>query len=272
MNTEILKSLVGQTHLTAKGHYTGGIDGVWGPLSILAADRWVSEERAAIAARVPQRDKAAILEGRASIGFLRTLAAQIYLADLGPYAGEIDGVWGPLSKSAANAWSATEHPPEPVDGSAGALTPYGVAQRYIGVREIPGKKHNGIILNWYRRLQISIFEDETPWCSTFVNFCAMEAGYERTGKLNARSWLDVGRRITAQDALEGDVVIFERGNSGWEGHVAFLKSYDRRLGKMVCLGGNQSDEVNHSTYSTAKLLGIRRLRSLDLLQGGSNKI
>ena len=272
MNFELLKSMVAQTMLDKAGYYAGAIDGVWGPQSITAADRWASEQRRAIAARVPQRDRVRIMAGTASIGFLRTLAAQIYLADLGPYAGAIDGVWGPLSQSAANAWTAVEHPPEPVDGSEGVLTPYGVAQRYIGVREIPGKKHNGIILNWLRRLQISIFDDETPWCSTFVNFCAMESGFERTGKLNARSWLYVGRRITAQDAVEGDVVIFERGNSGWEGHVAFLKSYDRRRGTMVCLGGNQRDEVNLSTYSTDKLLGIRRLRSLDLLQGGSNKI
>ena len=41
---------------------------------------------------------------------------------------------------------------------------------------------------------------------------------------------------------------------------------------MVCLGGNQGDEVNHSTYCTSKLLGVRRLRSLDQLQGPNNKI
>jgi uncharacterized protein (TIGR02594 family) len=272
MYTEDLKSLVGQTFLQSGGYYTGGLDGSWGPLSITAADRWVSAERQAIAAMVPPADRATILEGRANIGFLRTLAAQIYLKKLGPYTGAIDGVWGPLSKSAANAWAAVHFPPAPLDTATGILTPYAVAARYLGVREIPGKKHNGTILNWLRRLQISIFDDETPWCSTFVNFCALEAGYERTGKLNARSWLDIGQTLTTQDCREGDVIIFERGTSGWEGHVTFLVSYDRRRGTMICLGGNQSDEVNLATYSTSKLLGIRRLRSLDQLQGGSNKI
>lgn len=271
MNPEEIKSLVGQTFLRAGGYYTGGMDGVWGPQSITAADRWVSEQRQAIAAMVSPADRATIRDGRGNLCFLRTLAAQIYLKKLGPYTGAIDGFWGPLSRSAANAWAAVNFPPEPL-AAAAALTPYAVATRYLGVREIPGKKHNGVILNWLRKLQISIFEDETPWCSTFVNFCALESGYERTGKLNARSWLDIGQTITTQDAREGDVVIFERGTSGWEGHVAFLVSYDRRRGTMLCLGGNQSDEVNQSVYGTRKLLGICRLRTLDQLQGPSNKI
>lgn len=150
--------------------------------------------------------------------------------------------------------------------------PYDIAQCYIGVTEIPGKKHNPTILNWLRKLQVSIWEDETPWCSTFLNFCALEAGYERSGKLNARSWLKIGAPITPADAREGDVAIFARGTSGWEGHVAFIKEYDRKKGRMLCLGGNQADSVNYTYYSTNKLLGIRRLRSLDQLQGGSNKI
>jgi uncharacterized protein (TIGR02594 family) len=248
------------------------MDGHWGQLSIIAADRWVSEQRRAIAAMVQPADRAVILEGRANIGFLRTLAAQIYLKQLGPYTGAIDGQWGPLSRSAANAWAAVHFPPEPLDSTHGSLTPYGVAQRYLGVREIPGKNHNGTILNWLRRLQVSVFDDETPWCSTFVNFCALESGFERTGKLNARSWLDIGEHITTQDAREGDVIIFERGTSNWQGHVTFLVSADLRRGTMLCLGGNQSDQVNRATYPTSKLLGIRRLRSLDQLQGSSNKI
>ena len=273
MNPEELKSLIGQTYLAKLGCYSGKLDGEWGPLSIAGADEWVAAHRAEIAGRlVNAPDKATILAGRGSIGFYRTLAAQIYLKILGPYSGEIDGVWGPLSRGAAAAWAAVEYPPEPLDGSNGILTPYGVAQRYVGVKEIPGKQHNPTILNWLRRLQVSVFDDETPWCSTFVNFCALEAGYERSGKLNARSWLDVGWKVPTQEAREGDVVIFERGTSGWEGHVAFLVSYDRQRGKMVCLGGNQSNAVNHSTYSTSKLLGVRRLRSLDQLQGTSNKI
>lgn len=272
MHPEDLKSLVAQTFLHGLGFYRAELDGDWGPQSKKAADEWISENRHAVAAMVPPADSKVIIEGKASFGFLRTLAAQIHLKTLGAYRGEIDGNWGPASKSAALAWLVVNNHSDRHSEPSENLTPYDVAKQYLGVKEIPGKKHNGVILNWLRRLQISIFEDETPWCSTFINFCALESGYERTGKLNARSWLDIGEKITTQDAREGDVVIFERGTSGWEGHVAFLVSHNRAAGTMRCFGGNQRNAVNVSPYETRKLLGIRRLRSLEILQGSSNKI
>ena len=141
------------------------------------------------------------------------------------------------------------------------MTPYQVARKYLGTREVPGKKSNGVILSWYQRLKILITDDETPWCSTFVNFCALESLYERSGKLNARSWLTVGVGIPGiRKAVEGDVLIFERGTSGWQGHVTFLVSYDLATGTARCLGGNQGDAVTIATYDLGKLLGIRRLR------------
>lgn len=269
MNDESLKSTIAQTHLAKGKYYLDEIDGDWANLSIAAGVRWVNAEAEAIAKRVIPQDRQTVLSGRPSIGYTRTIAAQIHLADAGLYQSEIDGWWGPLSKEAARAWESANL----TGNTAQFTTPYQVARHYIGVKEIPGKKHNGVILNFYRRLVISIFDDETPWCSTFVNFCALEAGFERTGKLNARSWLDIGERIARpQDARQGDVIIFERGTTGWEGHVAFIESLDRERQTARCLGGNQSDQVNIATYSLSKLLGIRRLRSLDQLQGGTNKI
>lgn len=275
MNDNDLKSAVGQRYLFLKGYYHAPIDGDWGVLSLAAAEAWANAEAASIAARVAAHDRQVIISRNASLGFLRTLAAQIHLADLKLYEGPIDGNWGPQSKHAARLWQAIYLPVEkvPDDEQPGLLlTPYEVAKRYIGTKEIPGKKHNGVILNFYRRLQISIFDDETAWCSTFVNFCALESGYERTGKLNARSWLDLGEHIRLPDAREGDVVIFERGTTGWEGHVAFFTGVNRNGTRISHLGGNQSDSVNIAESGTSKLLGIRRLRSLDQLQGSSNKI
>lgn len=272
MHPEDLKSLVAQTFLHSLGFYRAELDGDWGPKSKKAADEWISEHRHTVAPMVHPSDAKVIADGKASFGFLRTLAAQIHLKNLGAYRGEIDGNWGPASRSAALAWLVVNNHSNQHSEPSGNLTPYEVAKQYLGVKEIPGKKHNPVILNWLRRLQVSIFDDETPWCSTFVNFCALESGYERTGKLNARSWLQIGEKVTTQDAQEGDVVIFERGSTGWEGHVAFLVSHSPKNRTMLCLGGNQRDEVNRSLYPTPKLLGIRRLRSLEKLQGSSNRI
>lgn len=262
MISQALLSTIAQAYLLSLGFYRAAVDGVWGPKSIAAASHWWAASEQYIRSRLAQPRM-----GVFPVQF-RIIAAQIHLTDLGLYHGHIDGEWGPLSQAAAAGWQF----PTPADKPSLSLTPYDVARRHLGVREIPGKQHNPTILNWYRKLIVSVYDDETAWCSTFVNFCALEAGYERTGKLNARSWLHIGERITTRQARQGDVIIFERGNSVWQGHVAFIQSINLETGRAVCLGGNQNDAVNLQSYPLSKLLGIRRLRSLETLQGGSNKI
>ena len=94
-----------------------------------------------------------------------------------------------------------------------------VALTQYGVEEIVGGSHNPVILGYLDQIGFGfINDDETPWCSTFVNWCALLSGYERTGKLNARSWLEVGTPV--QNGQLGDIVIFKRGTSTWQGHVA----------------------------------------------------
>jgi hypothetical protein len=36
--------------------------------------------------------------------------------------------------------------------------------------------------------------------------------------------------------------VLARGNSSWQGHVAFFEREEK--GRIVCLGGNQSDRVS----------------------------
>lgn len=265
MTDEQLKSAAGQAYLSELGFYVKDVDGDWGRDSRHAARQWLARKGIQMLARVTPENRK-ILNGIPSNETLRTLAAQMGLASLKYYAGPIDGVWGPLSRNAARVWN---NP-----GRVAAFhKPYDVARQYIGTREIPGKKHNATIMNWYRQLMITfVADDETPWCSTFVNFCAHEAGYERTGKLNARSWLAIGEPVRLGDAQEGDVVIFERGSNGWEGHVAFFVAVNRGHTVIHHLGGNQTNMVNIADSDADKLLGIRRLRSLEQLQGPTNKI
>jgi len=206
---------------------------------------------------------------------LRSLIAQHHLADLGLYKGKLDGEWGPLSLAAAEAWDDKELLDAiPPSGSAPrAQTPFSLAKTHIGTREIPGSKHNALIVRWLRLISAWLDEDETPWCSAFVNAMAREAGYEHSGKLNARSWLDVGTQVPITQAKPGDVVIFWRvAEDSWQGHVGFLVSYDAHRGTVRVLGGNQADTVSIATYSTSMLLGVRRLRTLDTLQGNSSAV
>jgi len=138
---------------------------------------------------------------------------------------------------------------------------YEIAMGYLGVQEVPGKKHNPIILGWLRAIGSWIHDDETAWCSTFANYCALLAGLERSHKLNARSWLNVGEPVNLEDAQRGDVVILWRVSpKSSYGHVAFFESYTPRYRLVRLLGGNQNDEVNISPYDVGRILGIRRLR------------
>ena len=133
-----------------------------------------------------------------------------------------------------------------------------IALSQYGEKEISGPVNNRTIVNYAQEAGFKwVNNDETPWCSIFANWVAIIAGLPRSGKADARSWLHVGTEV--QDPLMGDIVVFRRGTSAWEGHVAFyINEID---GFINVLGGNQSDQVKISAYSKSNLLGYRRLTS-----------
>lgn len=133
-----------------------------------------------------------------------------------------------------------------------------IALAEYGVTEIPGAEHNPRIVQYSKDIGYAgIIDDETAWCSIFINWCAMKAGLERSKKLNARSWLKIGEEVTEPQV--GDIVIFWRSSkTSWKGHVGiFINETDKGIN---CLGGNQSNQVKISTYKKNRLLGYRRLR------------
>lgn len=97
---------------------------------------------------------------------------------------------------------------------------------------------------------------DTAWCAAFVNSVLNKTGYDGTGKLNARSFLEWGTNV--DDApRHGDVVVISRGNEPWMGHVGFFHGFDDN-GNIQILGGNQGDAVSIKTYNKDRLLGFRR--------------
>lgn len=100
--------------------------------------------------------------------------------------------------------------------------------------------------------------DATAWCAAFVGAMLHRAGLKGTGMLTARSYLEWGEPVDRKNAREGDICIFTRGNSTWQGHVAF---FVKDNGKTISvLGGNQSNAVNIKNYSADRLIGIRRAK------------
>lgn len=137
------------------------------------------------------------------------------------------------------------------------MTPYDIAQGYIGTTEAPGAADNPEILEMYATIgQDWIEHDEVAWCAAFVGHCLEKAGLRSTRKLTARSYLEWGIPIEMADAQPGDIVVFRRGNSAWQGHVGFFVAQSGAW--IEVLGGNQGDAVNVKRYPAAKLLGVRR--------------
>jgi len=136
-----------------------------------------------------------------------------------------------------------------------------IALSQYGVKEIQGKNHNPVIIGYSKEIGYGgIVADETAWCSIFMNWCALKADLPRSGKLNARSWLNVGKEVDQPET--GDVVIFWRDKpNSWKGHVAIYINHSEDEKYIYCLGGNQSNQVCIKAYKAAQLLGYRRLSS-----------
>lgn len=134
---------------------------------------------------------------------------------------------------------------------------YQVAYNEIGQKEIYGSKHNKKILEYHQATTLKATSDEVAWCSSFVSWCLEMAGIKSTRSAAARSYLNFGKKVSLADAKIGDIVVFQRGSSSWQGHVGFYAG--KQGSQILVLGGNQSNSVNITPYSTAKLLGVRRV-------------
>src|SRR5215813_10004556 len=128
-----------------------------------------------------------------------------------------------------------------------------IAHQEIGVKEYAGAADNPRIVEYLSSTNLGSDErsnDETPWCSAFVNWCVEKAGYEGTDSAWAKSWLAWGTEL--KSPRRGCICVFTRNGGG---HVAFYVG--KTSSGIKVLGGNQSDEVNTSAYAAGKLLGYR---------------
>ena len=98
--------------------------------------------------------------------------------------------------------------------------------------------------------------DERAWCAAFVNWCLMRARTDRSdaSALTSRtrspaavSFKKFG--IATQTPRYGDLVVLERKDSNWRGHVGFFVSQTDDT--VMVLGGNQAGaRVRQTTVAT----------------------
>jgi len=148
------------------------------------------------------------------------------------------------------------------------MTPYELARAEIGTVEW-NNGSNPKVLAYYADAGHSwVKDDSVAWCAAFVGAMLKRAGMKGTGELTARSYLGWGEFVSIEDAKPGDIVVFKRGNSTWQGHVAFYVSCDAKVVKV--LGGNQSDQVKESDYLRSSLLSVRRMPGLQAVTPASS--
>ncbi|MDD3412377.1 MAG: TIGR02594 family protein [Lachnospiraceae bacterium] len=132
---------------------------------------------------------------------------------------------------------------------------YQIAEKYIGLKEIEGPKHNETIVNFHKRISGTAHPDETSWCAAFVGCCLLDAGLPSSGSLAARSYQKYGD--PALKPQIGDIVVFTRGNkNSWQGHVGFYAG--EKGDYIMVLGGNQGNQVCVRAYPKSRLLATRR--------------
>ena len=149
------------------------------------------------------------------------------------------------------------------------ITPYSLAERFIGIKEIPGAGSSPFVMSFLTLDQSWPGNDEVPWCSAFVNYIHWLLRLPRTKDLRARSWLTLGD--PAVQGRRGDIVVIRRGSGSQPGsevidapgHVGFFSSYATPMpGKVYeyfdLLAGNQGDQVSVARFPVSSILGIRR--------------
>lgn len=179
----------------------------------------------------------------------------------------IDGIVGPKTWKAlgykdGNRNSGITKPPQPAIKPVIVLNNswMKIASKEIGQKEVVGKGSNPRIIKYHASTTLKAKSDETPWCSSFVNWVIKEAGMQGTNSAAAASWLAWGEKSSAK---MGAITIIRNANAANSSltssgnHVGFL--VQETATHYELLGGNQSNRVRTTFYpkSSWTLRGYR---------------
>ena len=121
----------------------------------------------------------------------------------------------------------------------------------LGVKEVPGSGDNPRIVEYHAETELHASKDAIAWCSSFANWVMKQVGIKGTRSAAALSWRSWGTKLS--QPKYGCIVVFDHG--GGHGHVTFFEKWDGSY--LVCTGGNQSDSVRTSKYSTGEVVAYR---------------
>ncbi len=169
-----------------------------------------------------------------------------------------DGRWMKIELNELTGWSSLKYLVLDIDGMSGDPLWLPIALAEVGIKEYSGSGDNPRIVEYHNSTTLGprlSSQDETAWCSSFVNWCVEKAGYEGTDSAVARSWEKWGKKLNTP--IRGCIAVFKRGSNPRKGHVGFYIGETEK--QIQLLGGNQSDAVNITSISKSRLLSYRWL-------------
>ncbi len=176
-----------------------------------------------------------------------------------------DGIVGPLTWAMLDKTSTPNIKvpiPTPISNSAHPHMDW--LTKNLGQKEISGHQANPFIVDLFRYTSLKntkwALSDETAWCAALVNAALIKNGFYGTNSALADSFNRykynliylVGKEGKLTDAEYGDIVTLGTH------HVTFWKGKGSSSSKFVGRGGNQSNTLKDSVYSTAEIKSIHR--------------
>lgn len=128
------------------------------------------------------------------------------------------------------------------------------AVKMLGTKEVVGKQHNPVIMEWAKELGLQkvYTADEIPWCGLAVAYACHKAGVEVVDKpLWALNWAKYGNKVT--EPMLGDILTFKRDGGG---HVGIYVGEDKDCYHV--LGGNQGNAMSVTRILKTRLHQARR--------------
>jgi uncharacterized protein (TIGR02594 family) len=103
----------------------------------------------------------------------------------------------------------------------------------------------------YTRFPAKLVNKKTAWCAAALCAWLERAGIRSPRSARAADFRTYGAAVALADAQPGDIVYFPPHNpdAGGSGHITVFEAWETdALGKLLCLGGNQSNSVCVKTY------------------------
>lgn len=117
------------------------------------------------------------------------------------------------------------------------------AKRHLGMHEI---KHNFILQDWLKELNVTWLGKNPAWCGIYIAKVFKTCGMKYPKEFyRAGSFRTFGTQL-ARPAYGCLAVKSRKGGN----HVCFVVG-KTKAGKLVVIGGNQSDQVCYATYNVS---------------------